>query len=262
MRELAHEVCFSSNRGPVGWVGFRVNDPEMFRRYLLGPVKSRLADREQAELFESDLRALTTTGMATDTLNRLLAGQSAPNSWEVGEALAECLLTDGMGVRWPSNTERDKRTPKASLPGADLIGFVNDGGKVLLLFGEVKTSSERKSPPQVLTKRDGMINQLDRLNSDHGIHRCLLNWLHARCKNTATWPLFQEAVQHYLASRGRDLMLAGLLMRDTTPDEKDLASPAVSLAARIPSPTSVKLHAWYFPIPAEDWPASLAGDTP
>lgn len=259
--ELVHEVCFSFNNGTVDWDGCRVDEPEAFHQYLAGPVKSRLADREQAETLESDLRALATTEMATDTLDKLLSEQTSPNSWEVGEALAECLLTDNLGAHWPSNTERDKRTPKASLPGADLIGFVTDGEKILFLLGEVKTSSEAKSPPQVVTKQDGLIAQLNRLSTDLPIHRSLLNWLHARCKNTASWPLFQEATENYLASERKHLILAGLLMRDTAPDEKDLASPAATLADCIESPTSAKLQAWYFPSPASEWPALLMGDS-
>lgn len=166
-----------------------------------------------------------------------------------------------MGAHWPSNIERDKRTPKASLPGADLIGFVENDGKVCLLLGEVKTSSESKTPPQVLLGRNGMIAQLGRLSSDQPIHRSLLNWLHARCKNTPYWPLFQEALDHYLASGRKRLVLAGLLMRDTAPAEKDLASPAVNLADRIEPPMSANLQAWYFPISTGDWPDLLMGET-
>ena len=146
---------------------------------------------------------------------------------------------------------------------ADLIGFVNDGEKIHLLLGEVKTWSEHKSPPQVLTGgRHGMMAQLERLSYDPSIHRSLINWLHARCKNTSYWPLFQEAIGLYLASGRRQLVLAGLLMRDTAPNARDLASPAATLADCIEPPMFANLQAWYFPIPAGDWPDLLMGDTP
>ena len=48
----------------------------------------------------------------------------------------------GMRVDWPWNTVRNRRTPRASLPGADLVGFYRENDTVLLLFGEVKTSSD------------------------------------------------------------------------------------------------------------------------
>ncbi|MDP2833065.1 MAG: hypothetical protein Q8Q28_07190 [Pseudomonadota bacterium] len=121
---------------------------------MSGPVRERLDDAEHA--FEDDLRGLVTTGMASDVLADLLAAPTIHEDWQVGEALAECLLEDIEGAVWPWNTERDKRTPKASLPGADMIGFVRLDEQVYLLLGETKSSSEANSPPNVMTGRTGI----------------------------------------------------------------------------------------------------------
>lgn len=113
-------------------------------------VRPRVAD--SAEGFEPDLRGLATTGMETAFVERLLKAAPVPESWEVGEALAECALKvdSGREIHWPWNTVRDRRTPRASLPGTDLVGFCRLNGSALLVFGEVKTSSEDAAPPNVM----------------------------------------------------------------------------------------------------------------
>ena len=45
---------------------------------------------------------------------------------------------------------RDRRTPRASLRGADLIGFHCENEALFLLLGEVRTSSEKNTPPRVM----------------------------------------------------------------------------------------------------------------
>lgn len=160
---LPHKVCFSGTGSCVTWKGKIVSGKRAFAAYLRDVVRKRLLDEEHSLEVEADLQALATTEMAVDTLERLLALEPEKEDWEVGEALAECVLEEEYGVVWPWNSERDKRTPKASLPGADLIGLIKDGGKALLVLGEVKTSFDAKAPPGVMSGRSGMIHQLDNL---------------------------------------------------------------------------------------------------
>ncbi|MCI0485980.1 MAG: hypothetical protein L0229_05210 [Blastocatellia bacterium] len=181
---LKYDVCFSGSRTCVFWQGNRVTSRDEFAIYLRSTVRGRLIDDEHRIPFESDLRALATTDMASDTLRQLLSFEPSKEPWEVGEALAECLLEEEYSVKWPWNMERDKRAPKASLPGADLIGFIRQNDESSLLIGEVKTSNDSSAPPQVLYGRSGMIHQLDRLASNLEIHWQLIKWLHVRCKNT------------------------------------------------------------------------------
>lgn len=254
-----HQLVFQDQHGSVTASGFRISDIESFRLYLHDRVRSRLEDSNQALTFDDDMRGLATTGMASDCLAELLAGPVNREGWHIGEALAECLLEDIEGAIWPWNLERDKRTPKASLPGADMIGFVRIDGRVLLLLGETKTSSDANSPPNVMNGRGGMVQQLDRLATEISIHRSLLNWLHARCKDTQYWPLYQEAATHYLHSGGKLLVLCGMLMRDTPPAQTDLSSRAMWLGTKVTPPTSANLQAWYLPSPIRDWPALAQG---
>jgi hypothetical protein len=162
-------------------------------------------------------------------------------------------------VKWPWNTERDKRTPRASLPGADLVGFIGEGEEVSLLLGEVKTSADTATPPQGMSDKSGMVYQLDKLASSIAIHNCLLKWLHARCKNTELWPAYQKTVQKYLESNGHAIKLIGMLMRDTLPNELDLKNRALVLADNISAPTEVELNAWYCPLPISEWPSLAKG---
>jgi len=166
-----YRIEYSSTEGSVTLAGHCIDDADAFRLYLSGPVRERLRDTSPTEVFESDLRVLATTDMASDALSQWLAATVDPSPWEVGEALAECLLADVSGILWPWNSERDKRTPRASLPGADLVGFVRTAGTVYLVLGEVKTSSDRDAPPNVLSGRSGMIHQLDQLAQDLRVNR-------------------------------------------------------------------------------------------
>jgi hypothetical protein len=212
-----------------------------------------LWDLEETDNFEDELRALATTDMATQTLSDLLAAEPDKLSWEVGEALAECILEDRSGLQWPWNSERDKRTPKASLPGADLIGFATDGKGPLLAVGEVKTSADSASPPGVMYGRSGIINQIDDLAKRRDLHLQIFKWLRPRCSAEPLRSIFQQAAQRYLGSGGTAIVLFGMLMRDTPPNQDDLRARAKSLAADVQPPKHVILAAWYLPVPIADW---------
>lgn len=255
-------IRFEDRHLAVAVKGAQILDPVSFKLYLAGPVRKRLEDADHTLSFEDDLRGLVTTGMASDVLVNILAAVTPHEDWQVGEALAECLLEDIEGAVWPWNAERDKRTPKASLPGADMIGFVRLDGQVYLLLGETKTSSAEQSPPNVMSGRTGMIQQLDRLATETQIHRSLLTWLHARCTGTVHWNLYQEAVRHYLESGGKALVLYGLLMRDTLPAPADLAMRAKKFSETVTPPTRVNLQAWYLPNRIRDWALLVRGGTP
>ena len=141
-------ITYTGTANSVCWEGRVVGNVDRFKRYMRAVVQPRIADDELS--FDTDMRGLATTGMATQYVERMLNAMFEPEAWEVGEALAECALRDDSDrqIHWPWNTVRDRRTPRASLPGADLVGFCCEDGNVALLFGEVKTSSDTNSPPR------------------------------------------------------------------------------------------------------------------
>lgn len=256
---LDFSVAYSGTASSVRWEGRTVKDRKQFERYTRDVVRPRLADEQLS--FDVYLRGLATTGVETRYVERLLHAVPEPKTWEVGEAFAECVLRDNSDgeVHWPWNTVRDRRTPRASLPGTDLVGFYRAGTEVLLLVGEVKTSSDLRTPPSVMIGGSGMAWQLEQTLARLDIQRALLQWLYARCQSPLHFNLFHDAVERYMASEGAALLLVGVLIRDTTPSELDLKAQGGALADRFDEPTRVHFVAWYLPVPLDTWPA-LAGE--
>ena len=245
------------------WEGRVIDDQERFGRYMRGVVRPRITDK--ASSFGTELQGLATTGLEIRFVERLLQAVPDPEGWEIGEAFAECALRDDSDrqVHWPWNTVRDRRTPRANLPGADLVGFYCDGSDVFLLFGEVKTSSDAHTPPGVMSGSGGMAWQLERSAIRLDVQYALLQWLYARCRSESHHrELYRKAVERYLKSEGKELLLVGVLIRDTTPSERDLKARGEALSNRINDPTRVDLIAWYLPVPIPDWPALMQVGAP
>jgi hypothetical protein len=202
--------------------------------------------------------------MATDQVERLLKAVPAPEGWEIGEALAECALQSDSGreLHWPWNIVRDRRTPRASLPGTDLVGFCKIDGNIWLVFGEVKTSSETAAPPNVMYGGSGMAWQLEESAKRLDIHRALLQWLFTRCVAEPHRSMYKQAVDRFLRSEGKELLIVGVLIRDTQPNEADLRSRGAALAQKLPLPTRIELFAWYLPVPIAKWRTLLQGEAP
>jgi hypothetical protein len=253
---------YSDRSGQATWAGSSIAADPDFRAFISGPVCERLEDAEEGQAFAAELTGLAGTGVAVETVEAVLTADDYERQpWEVGEAMAEVLLAEHRGAIWPWNTERDKRTPKASLPGADLIGFVTlDDGEASLAIGEVKTSADEDRPPGVVNGRGGMAHQLERLERDRALQVTILKWLRPRCDGTDYWPLYESAVRRFLNSRGRDFILFGLLMRDTIPHALDLEARGKALGA-VDAPTAYELSAWYLPHPIAEWPQLAAGAT-
>lgn len=85
----------------------------------------------------------------------------------------------------------------------------------------------------------------------------LLKWLHSRCQSEPYRDLYEKAVGRYLKSEGKELLLVGILIRDTAPNELDLRSRGQTLSNRLSNPTRIELIAWYLPVPIAEWPKLL-----
>lgn len=261
---LSPETRYSGSNDSVQWRGHAVINEGQFKSYVAHRVKARVEDDEAQDPFAAELRGMATTGMATEWVEELLRAVPEERSWAVGEALAECVLADDetREICWPWNLVRDRRTPRASLPGADLVGFCKEGDTVLLLFGEVKTSSDASTPPNVMNGSGGMSWQLKDEATRLDIQHALLKWLRARCESPEHRALYQSAVTRYVQSLGKEILLVGILLRDTEPNERDVIARASDLAKSLPSPTRIEITAWYLPVPIEDWPVMLHGIEP
>lgn len=234
------------------WRGVVIDDAAEFELYLQGPVKARVTDAEFEADIAADLQALATTEMATAALESLLTAVVPPLDWEIGEAMAECLLSDEHGACWPWNENRDRKTPRASLPGADIVGFLGEGDDTIFLFGEVKTSSHAANPPGVMNGRGGLAHQIDSLATAKDVQFVLLKWLAARCTAGEMKAKFQTAAKRYVESHGVDFAVVGVLLRDTPPHHDDLRTRGEK-AATLPVQPRIRLDAWYTPRSISDW---------
>jgi hypothetical protein len=250
------ETAYQFTHGCVSCKGIRAHDVDHFREFLGGPVAARLNDSDTNEELRSHLRGLSLTGMGQDALEEVLAAEvPEERDWAAGEALAEAFLAEYHEVVLPWNTERDKRNPFASLPGADIVGFQRDGDSHRLALGEVKCSSEALWPPQVMSGRSGGLgHQLDALAHNLGTVCQLLKWLLLRVKHTAHEAKFNQACTRYFNSTRRDLALFGILVRDQEAREADLLARGKSLGERLQDPTHCSLIALYLPWPINRLP--------
>jgi len=107
--------------------------------------------------------------------------------------------------------------------------------------------------------RSGMAWQLEsnatRLDKQHA----LLRWLRFRCRTPELLALYHEAVSRYLGSRGKEILIVGVLLRDTPCRERDVATRGRHVGGRLEAPTRVEILAWYLPISVDDWLDELEG---
>ncbi len=253
-------VCYEGRDSQVSWCGVSMKDGDGFNKFMTGDVASRFYDEEAKTEFETNLQGLAGTGFARDSLEAILAAEiPEERDWAVCEAMAEAYLGREHKIIWPWNMERDKRNPKASLPGADLIGFKVDGEDVRLALGEVKSSEDAKTPPGVMNGRSGMTHQIDKLANNLSLIYQLLKWLWPRCKDTKYEIPYNTAVGVFLESGNKAVALFGVLVRDTQPNKMDLQARGRTLARTLQDPTTCHLLAIYLPCAITDLLAHISG---
>ncbi len=255
--KLAYRICYAGKAGTTQWFGKLVENAAAFRSYMAERVLLRVLDSEEAAPVDAGQSnaALDNAEIVAGMLDNIETNMP----WVIGEALAECVLADDKTrqIFWPWHMARDRRTPSASLPGADLVGFhINQDG-VHFLFGEVQTSSDPDSPPRVMFGVGGLVQQLDKLANHKETKISLAEWLKWRCMSPSLKELYLNALAKLHGSTYVDLLVVGMLLRDTRPNELDIATAAKTLAQRIWHPTHLELSAWYLPTPIKSWPQLL-----
>ena len=178
------------------------------------------------------------------------AEEEHSRGWREGEALAEAWLSDHRHCEFPWPFNRDLRHHRASLPGAELVGFAGDADSdARFAFGQVKTSKESKIPPQVVTNGDkSLINQLLQLRDDKQIKKSVVNYLAYRSQLSAPWNgKFRVAASKYLNSGTMDVLIFGVLVRDVDPVPGDLAAAAVKLSNGCHPSTQIEFCGLYLP---------------
>lgn len=233
------------------------------RHYLEERVLPRLRDSDATLLLAEHIGDLGDTGFNLEALVAQVEASPQPKAWEVGETVAEVLLEDVHGFEFPWPTSLDKRTPNASLPGPDLVGFTALP-PFYFIFGEAKSSSEESHPPQVVTKKkDGLTTQLSNLLSSERLRLQLIAWLFAKARDAGDLQRarFQDAAARYFSEWPR-ACVAGVLVRGgIPPDEKDLASVFESLNGQTDH-ICVTVVALYMPFPMDSWVDIISNEEP
>ncbi len=246
-----------------GYTGLNL-ELEECQSHLIHEVKNNLLDREEWNNTLESLRTLRAeTGF--DVSAELLADIQSfseekieTQQFRIGEAFAEVILEQEFSCRFHWNENRDARNPKGNKTGADLVGFIEVNGQVLFLFGEVKTSSETANrPPQVMTTRYKSIeSQLRSLHDDIRKRRILISYLQNKARHYpsghAFFEDFEAGKRAYYSGECR-FHLFGVLIRDVSPDERDVSVSYNRLRTQILEPKGLKLLALYLPIQKKDW---------
>ena len=230
-------ICFG-----VSWTA------EELDAALAGPIASLVFDNEGTADIAALLESVPGTDFASDEITRILNNDTPPKEWEIGEAIAEAYLTHHRDSYFPWPDGRDIRKPKSSLPGADLIGFHENNEETRFAFGEVKTSKENKSPPQVVRYGDHSLNrQLMNLRDKKPLRDRSVVYLGHRAIRSDWQGTYQKAAENYIKNQGSGVTIFGVLVRDIPPNSDDLAASRQMLSENCPGKILVELLAIYLP---------------
>lgn len=244
-----------------GYSGIAV-DEATTKAHFSGPVKDSLVDQPQVNSLLVALVALKEeTGFEQNDLLLDIQALNKPEisvpAWRIGEAITEVFLEKNMQCRFHWNELRDARNPRGNKTGADLVGFIEIEDQVLFLFGEVKTSSETSTrPPQVMTYKEGIENQLKDLHNNRSKRMTLISYLQSKTGIDGTGVFkadFDAALKNYYATDNLPYKLFGVLVRDVDVDEQDLKKSYERLKTAIPAPIGLRLMALYMPFKKSTW---------
>ena len=233
---------------PVSGVGYGFSEKE-FEQAITGSVVLTVFDNHGNASVADFLLSLNTTGFSAESVHRILHQNSLPENWRVGEAFAETYLVQHRSCVFPWSDSRDERRQNSSLPGADLVGFQIDGKSYRFAFGEVKTSHQKKYPPDVLYGRSGMTAQVEDLCSTRSTRDTLVKYLIFREKSLSKDDAsrLRFASQQYLENSD-NCTIFGVLIRDVEPHKNDLCTRVdFFIAAKHPKEMVIELIAIYLP---------------
>ena len=244
-------------KGQVILAGWCFKSEDECKSYLATRVKAKIQQSDSTSLLQEYLVEMADTGFDTIALQEQAESPPLAKDWEVGEAFAEVMLEDRFDASFPWPTSWDKRTQKASLPGPDIPGFYKKDSP-RFLFGEVKSSSEDRFPPQVANSgKDCLQNQVEKLLTSGSHRQQLIGWLLVRVKDSSRWnPVFNNAMKLYIEGKA---CICGVLVRGgINPTIDDLLSVQDELAA-YNGTYNVMLLALYIPFDKSKWVEILYG---
>ena len=230
---------------PVTGIGLGVSS-DVLNNVLSGTVAALVFDDAGKDEIEALLNGVADTEFDKNNLEKLLHQVREPEAWRVGEAIAEYYLTECRNCYFPWPDGQDERKRWSSLPGADLVGFQNDGDTEHFAFGEVKTSTEPAYPPGTAYGQHGLKQQMEDMRDHSEIRDDLVKYLAHRVVNASWKDRFKTAVGAYLRN-DNDVRIFGLLVRDVPPDADDLRIRVHRLGQNCLDSMVIELLALYLP---------------
>jgi hypothetical protein len=136
------------------------------------------------------------------------------------------------------------------LPGADIVGIHNKAAP-RFIFGQVKSSSEDRVPPQVINSgSDCLKKQMHCLRHNVAERQQLVQWLLLRMRGTAWENAFNEALVKYAK---KDYYLVGLLISGGRKVNSDDLTCICSDIQHTTDDGEVALFGYYLPFDKKDW---------
>jgi hypothetical protein len=255
------QVYSIGRKSSVRAEGYAWRDANSCREYFGKRVAGRLKEGNGSEFLRKYLDKMPDTGFSLTHL-RIEAAQDKPaRDWEIGEAFAESMLEDYFDCLFPWPTSRDQREKDGHATGPDLPGYnQHTKGNARFAFGEVKSSSQEKSPPFVVSGVDGkagketMVGQLRRLLTEASRRQILIAWLGFRETRDETGKSrFDQALKRY--GESNECLVAGCLVCGKRPEgEADLAEAHAALESHV-AERELWLFAFYLPFEKDEWPS-------
>jgi len=240
------QEIYNVDAEPVVARGITYTDQQL-DEILREPIKDILQDVSGTDKLRELLSSIVSTDFEPGGFDELLTDNTVPNNWRVGEAIAEGFVTEHGSCVFPWPTSRDLKNPNASPAGCDLTGFRPTGDDALpyrFAFGEVKTSEQDKSPPDVMSSLGG---QLTGLRDKREVKNALCRYLGHHAPKANWESMYKSAAERYLKSNTEDISIYGVLVRDVEVNSDDLSLRANSLCTACPKQTVIELYALYLP---------------
>ena len=259
--KLQTKQVYSLGSGNSFCHGIQITDRNI-DEYFSNRVRKRSYDVEGTDGLVQEFSDVANTGFEINELENTFSSSPSAEPWKIGEAFSECYLEDHNNIRFPYSNSRDLKNPKSGLAGADLVGFFYDDDVTLFLFGEVKTSSEKKYPPRVVSGRSGLRQQLEGIKSCRSIRNFLVMWLgfkiqHLDDSNQDKLD-YKNALRTYLTTN-QQIKDIGVLIRDVIPKKSDLESRFNALKTNLHPKMQLELLALYFSFPASTFVDKVGG---
>ena len=247
---------FRSEHNHILVAGFILSTEAECRKFLSNRVSAKLVEDDGSEELRQHLIEMERTGFNLQALVGQMELSPRAKDWEIGEAIAEVVLEDEHEAMFPWPTGFDKRARKASLPGPDLIGLQSHATP-RFVFGQVKTSSEKRVPPQIVhSTKDSLCNQMYQLRHCPTARQQLVGWLLVRMRDTSWGDAFNEALQRYADDQ---FWLVGVLVSgEREPNERDFTNTCAEIE-HLPGEGEVGLLGFYLPLHKDEWIDAIYG---